>query len=529
MTLIKRKKRHSFKTTDFRMTKSKEDFVWRDEKILNLPIVRWPDGSICQPLVFYFGWRLRWKRLGRNSMLSVAYTLREWLTMLMNENRHWYAPDDYLMGSWRQQMKDAGLEADRIEIKLRRVFDFYRLIPNAMPIDERSELTPQFTGPPYVRGGRIFPITTKQVKVEGTWHIMWSGSDPIVEKIPTLTVPDDQEVAAVCTAIRNKISEDRSDRFRFLTPERNWCMAQAMIGGGLRRHEVADFKISALDNALNREGIFRTASLKCGIDVSSILDISDNKEAQKALVLTLNEFRHQKFRAHVYVAIIGKGSKPRNSAFKIESIIDIITVGIWAVRKRATELWEQEPSLHDHVFLSFKTQEALLPGSIGDIMIDGFDDAGFELGGGHLFRKYYATMLAIDIVRSTIDNLGQITNAVLNTILSDVADALGHSKINTTTRHYVRLAMVHYSGLQNRKKRHKLMQVWHAILKNQDSLSDKKIKLLMNIVNLVARNSENSAAIETLYMVLDDPDLNNTKEIELEPMQSTLRIVKSDT
>jgi hypothetical protein len=118
------------------------DFMWAGERATGLPIVVERDGTICEPLLRFFGWSHRFKRLAISSMRDEAYILREWKAYLDRRGLRWDRVDDVVLIAWRETLKrerealrakwledpndnKKPMDGDRINRRLAVVFLFY--------------------------------------------------------------------------------------------------------------------------------------------------------------------------------------------------------------------------------------------------------------------------------------------------------------------------------------------------------------------------------------------------------------------
>ena len=485
---------------DLRMTSAGKHFTWFEEKYPSLPIVRNPDGTISQVLTFYFGYLARTKKEGASSLEKRAYTLREWMAFLLSHGMTWtHGACDRIMHRWRQAQKESGVDIsdNQIEVKLQRVYEFYLHIPDAMKFDENGVRVPEFVGS--ARDG--FPITIKSFPLRGDEdYSTWSGQDRTRPAPAHPSILDDIQVESVGNAARSATD--------ILKGDRDWLLTSCMSRGGLRGAEVADITCSTITDSLRRENILAAVEARFG-PMRSIADIADNAEAQEVVLTSLKVFEQRRRRDYIFVIITGKGNKQRHAAFPVDLVRDILTIGIWTVRRHqlATRPPTGDAGVPKEVFLSFKTCDGMLPGSVSDIVKVAFIEAGIE-GSGHELRKYYATNTANRILRRALDDFGYLTQAVLNTVYDQVASALGHSTVNTTTRHYVNVAMVHFTGLQAKRQRRRLLYVWETLLAQQDNLDAERIRLCGTAIRSIASVPKNSDLFAILEGALTDPDIN---------------------
>lgn len=108
--------------SDFRLTFARDDFFWAEERRPGLPILRWLNGAICEPVVTFFGYSTEIGRAAVSSLKTEAYALREWLAFLANQGVEWHEVDDLLIHRWRQsfeaRLKAKSLKKARVERKI---------------------------------------------------------------------------------------------------------------------------------------------------------------------------------------------------------------------------------------------------------------------------------------------------------------------------------------------------------------------------------------------------------------------------
>lgn len=523
-------------TSDFRMTFAGPDFCWFGEPREGMPIIRWPDGTLCQPLIFFFGYLCRLNLEQISSMEPRAYQLREWFSFLRTQGIQWFNADDFTMHRWRHLLSESGLQDAQIEKKLRSVYHFYLHIPDAMQRMENGSPTPDFVGRNKRGNNRWFSISTKQVLTRtGERLTVWSGSKAVRESTPDFTVPDNDQCDRVLAELRSPLKKPEGTKTpavdSVVKHERDWGMGRLMVGAGLRADEVPGFKLADLTKALLSEGILSGLGMNRLDSLETVADLSEDVDAQEIVLRGLKTFEQKRKRLYIGVKVKGKGKKIRNAAFLIDLITDILTVIVWGSRARLVREWQaQDPNYvpQDTLFLSYKTSDALTGGAVSDIMLRAFKAAGVP-GSGHDLRKNYATNLAARILTRNLNQFGYFTHAVLNNVLHEVATALGHKSVNTTTRHYTNLAVVHSTGLENSRKRNKVMRIWDQLIESKDLMDDEQLQLCGTAMRVFAELPKDSEMYGTLYWAMTNPDYNPKGLIDLSPRPAThLRLVSDN-
>ncbi len=480
-----------------------------------MPIIRWPNGTLCEPLVFFFGHLCRKNFEGIKSMEPRAYSLREWFAYLGERGIPWNEADDLKMHQWREHERKKGVSHEQIEAKLKRVFHFYRHIPDAMVCQPDGTLTPEFVGENRRGQPTKFPISTKEVKTKtGKWVTVWSGSKSVKQMKPKLKVVVNADCALVLSELRSPSNrkKDIHDIDSIIKCERDWGMGRVMVGAGLRAHEVPALSLRDLTKAMKDEQLLRGLGQQRIANMESVAELADDPEAQKIVLKALKHFTDKKNRLYVGVRILGKGSKERQAGFTVDLLYDLLTVVIWGGRNILIKRWQAADPAYipeDTLFLSFKTGEPLTESTVSDIMLQAFKDANVS-GSGHDLRKNYATNIAAKILRRNLETFGYFTHAVLNTVLSEVADALGHSSVNTTTQHYTNLAIAAASGLDHKRQRDKVMAVCDMLVESdrKDMLDDERIRLCASAFKVFSEMPKDSMLYELLTDAMADPQLN---------------------
>ncbi|MBY3198043.1 hypothetical protein [Rhizobium laguerreae] len=474
-------------------------------------------------------------------MEAEAYTLREWFAFLANHGKHWTEASDLLMRKFRQNQKTPperhrtakrpGVPRSKqqalklpahnqIEKKLRRVFDFYRLIPAAIKFDERSQPVGEFVGPPASQGGSYFPITLKDPKLATSDRQVWSGAKDQKRNTTKPTILSDGSVSKVYEALRNRSGVTDGQGLEKLKGDRDWLMAYCMTGAGLRAAEVAGFLISSLENALRKEGVIDRSERILGRRIK-LTGLSKDAHARDAILESLKNFKINEEREFVYVEILGKGDKLRSVPFEVGLISDLITVGLWEAEDSASGV---ALSRAGPFFQSYKTGRALTAGAVSDIIKSGFRNAHVT-GSGHSLRKVYATKLASAVLRRSAREHGQLTQGVINTVLSDVADALGHDKVTTTIKHYVDLAIIQFTGIADRRKRQQFLKILTVIEQEEVQLTDANILLIANVIRVLSNKPDSAPLAVMINKILADPRLNPTMVLDETAPPRHLRLV----
>ncbi|GGF01004.1 hypothetical protein GCM10011611_03230 [Aliidongia dinghuensis] len=503
--------------SDFRLTLADADFFWAGERCANLPVLRWLDGTICEPVLMFFGWLARTKRKKISSMRLVAYDIRQFLAFLANRGSHWTEATDLSLAQWRESHRPAierrKISKRQVERKLHNVFEFYRLLPRAMRFDESLRPHRVFVGPEKLLAESPFQITSKtMISPRSGEREIWSGSEHIANQGWRRTTPNPMEVEKVLTHLRSRadvISTRRNHlsagRMHALQAEARWLMARCMAEGGCRALEVADLSIAALLESLRREGILGGRQYE-----PDALDELGTNSAERSRILAAIDAFEARGRKRFYVRIDGKGGKVRDAPFPAALMRDLLNIGIWTVRIEQVSLLRDRVSSTrpTQLFLSSKTKGPFEPGSIGDMMKRAFN--ALSIGGsGHRLRAFFATMYANDLLEETLMAHGyRFSQAVENTVLDRLAEALGHSRVTTTIRYYVDMALMKHFRLSNRDQLNAVRKLYMTIGESRQDLTLTQVKLIKNVVSALAAAESGSLLEELLAQALDDPELN---------------------
>lgn len=515
------------KPSDFRLTFADRNFMWAAERRERLPILRWPDGSICEPVLAYFGYSAVNARVRISSMKPEAYAIREWLTFLENRGTRWDEASDRLLSEWRESHRDridrGEIEERQVERKIQCVFDFYRLLPKALPFDERGTARAEFVGRADDTTGGSYPITSKIViSPDVEFGEMWSGGTRFAKKGRKRKTPDSHQVGKVLTYLRGKPDHRVSRRrgktgqsWRAQEAERNWLKARCMIDGGLRAEEVANLPLEAILEALRTESILIGLKRESGMHPLDALSEDEDGRERVLRALDTLESNHRK---NLYVEVIGKGRKSRNAPMPIDLIRDLLTIGIWTVRYQQVADWKRRDTDYrapEVLFLSFKTKRAMKPGTVADIMKDAFNAVGLD-GSGHRLRAYYATMMADSLWQECFAMNGfRFDQTVVNMALDRLAEALGHRSVTVTVRHYLDMALLRHFGIANKGRLGALRKVWDALTRQGGHLSEGKIRLVTNVIAALAKLPEKSDLEEVISMAIADRTLSGMPGTDL--------------
>ncbi len=463
---------------EFRLGYTGSDFKWAGETRPGLPVLRWPGGAICEPALLYFCWSARVGRVAPSSMRPEAYALREWLAFLWSRGASWHQGSDALLRGWREEQlskasKTNGRKASkdragrpmaegallrqpsprRIEAKIAMVFNFYSAAPEALCLEAAAGMPSEFVGS--VRATPKRQITSKE-PVFGVFgnavpQVVWEGAGRPGRRRVKRGTPTADDVARLLTHMRSRAATEPTNRptkgasaQSRLEAERNWLVARCECEAGLRAEEVAGLRLCSIAEGLAEAGAGGRALRRSAL--AEALATMDQR--QRTTILAGLDAMVAKGRRQIGVEVTCKGAT-RTAPFAIGLMRDLVEIGIWTVREALVGQWlatgggYAPPAV---AFLSSKTGEAMLPGTVADLVADAFADLGLR-GSGHRLRAHFATELAVRLLQERLPlNGGIYDGAVENWVLLHVAEALGHASVSTTTRHYVDLALMRLLG-----------------------------------------------------------------------------------
>jgi len=506
--------------SDFRLTFAGGDLRWAEESRPGLPILRWPDGTICEPVTAYFGYSTEVKRVKPGSMRVEAYAIREWLAFLANARRRWDEADDGLLSRWRENHREdiasGKIKTARVAHKLECVFRFYQLLPKALPLDEDGSAMRPFIGTSAIRDEVVFPLTTKApFGARRGGSDIWSGTERARNvRGSRRGTPDERQVAKILAWLRSKpdrhVSRRRgaeAHRTPLLESERNWLMGRCMVDGGLRAREVADMGLNGLARALRLESLPlpKLAADSVG-QGPHILDLLAGDPGGREAILAGLEALSARGRMCLYVEVTGKGSKTRMVPLPIDLVRDLLQIGVWTVRRARLAEWAGPHAATPPpvLFLSSKTKGAMTSGTIGDLMKDAFVETGIE-GSGHRLRAHFATMMAARLLDDCLaQNNYRLDYGVENMVLERLAEALGHARVTTTLTHYVEMAKLQHFGATSRAKLDTLRGVQNSLLKHRAALPSDRMRLVGRVVEALAAAPADSDLFALIEFALVD-------------------------
>ncbi|MBB3315935.1 hypothetical protein FHT77_001800 [Rhizobium sp. BK181] len=336
--------------TDFKFDRVPEGFKWHETDIGGLPLVYWPSGAVCEPLLRYFahGWRTR-LFTSIKSMTPEVYALREFLASLENRLTHWLDADNDDLTVYRDlqapQLKKGIIAKAQIEKKIGYVFKFYMHIQSAMPFQANHRLTPRFVGEPEQE---MTPFSSKEVFTKkGGRSLVWLWSDPSGKAVKKRPTPDATAVKRILNHLRYAAKEDKAKRAsgwqaeqRRLEGERNWLIAKCEAEAGLRREETASLTIRHIAIALAEERLLGIKSVRDPDAATERLFLAaKDEDVKKDILERLMRFRD---RGHetLYITMPRKRGVA-SVQFPLDLVEELLRLGFWKVHKAYTDHWCQ--------------------------------------------------------------------------------------------------------------------------------------------------------------------------------------------
>jgi integrase len=472
-------------------------------------------------------------------MRTEAYALRDWAEFIGKRGKRIDEGSNQLLSLWREShalLKSQGKICDRqIERKLRCVFLFHKLLPEAMPFDQNGNLRKICVGKNQIQQGIAFPITNKfLLSPRRSDFEVWSGSSPIRGQGSRRRTPNEAEVQKVLEQLRtgtggmsSKRQGKETLRLSNLKLERDWCIARCEVLGGLRAAEVASLGVQQIIDALNLEGIRIQRKL---LSKTSALDTLTELEQQA--VLERLDAMLASGKGSIAVQIVGKGNKLRRAPFSIELIRDLLDVAIWTVRKSQIHIWSSTSKGYqapDQVFLSFKSHSGLESGSVGDLVKDAFNQLDMSQFSGQRLRAHFCNMLAIEIWDECFAANGyRFDQVVENLALERLAEAMGHERPDTTVRSYLDRAILRSTGFSGRTRLNVMKEIWNGLVKQQEHLQKDEVCLIKQVIVALSEAPLDSDLHRLIEMALTRTTLGMVPQAPAKPSNHPKLTLVSD-
>ena len=500
---------------EFRIGRTGAGFRWEGEGWPGLPLLFLPDGRLFEPILLHFAFKAATGRARPSSMRPECYALREYLAWLHWRGLDWRGATDRTLREWRGWQKDSRAASPgaarprppsdtQIQRKLAAVFGFYLSAPLAM------QFGPGFPGPGAFVGerGSGLPITSKEVAAvlpdgRRVARTVWADAGRATRDGVRRDAPTPALVARVLASIRGRAVSAGSARSEaaVLLAERDWLMARCAAEAGLRADEIASMSIQSLARALAGDGAWPTG--RRWTDDSALPDLSKDAVRRATLLRELRSLaRHG--RTAIGVKVTCKGVE-RLAPFPIALVEDLLEIGVWTVRAAMMPAGGNgggRPVVSE-VFLSARTGQALVAGSVSDVLKGGFDAAGV-LGSGHRLRAAFSVALALRLVEERLP-LNRFTyDAQLErAVLLEVAQALGHARTSVTVRHYVDLALMRLFRLPNTDRLRAVLDAHRTLATRAAELGSERLELVAEVVRGLARETKRGSLEDMVRQALD--------------------------
>jgi len=500
----------------YRLLFAPDGFMWSGESSNGLPIVCERDGTICEPLLRFFGWSHRFKRVAISSMRDEAYILRQWKAYLDQRGLRWDRVNDQLLIDWRQELKrerkvllekwqkdsdenKKPMGEDRINRRLAVVFTFY---DKAQASNHLKTDLVSTAGPLTCRADRVGPsprqFSMTPERRSSTGYREWACAEPLGCDTTKRPIPDDSAVSAVLTYLRNH-SENET------LGDRDWLIGRVEAEAGLRADEVANLIPRALEVALAKERIriptpdFVEEARRAGWNpVYKGLDSTAEWEPGRQAILGGLDRLDRAGRLHIFVDVTGKGNVTRSAPFPIDLVRDLITIGVWDVRFGQLRRWRNAVSQPGppQMFLSEKTKEGMEARAIGNLVKKAFNASSVE-GSGQRLRAYFATSLAQRLwAKYFADNMFRWDQTVENTVLVEIAQALGHKKPDTSCRYYLDLGRAAYFKLGDKSQLKAMRRTVDAMAEHHRRITPDFFEMVGQLIKLRGEAGFAGAALD---------------------------------
>ncbi|WAJ27279.1 hypothetical protein [Antarcticirhabdus aurantiaca] len=473
-------------------------FRWNGQDAEGLPLIADVDGTICVPLLRFFGWSRRYKRVKISSMKPEAYVLREWWHHLHSIGRMWNDVDDRVLNEWRELQKTELNEKGRrvrndrsVARKMEIVFTFY---DRAMAATIGEFDLVSTNGP--ITCSEPLNISEKLARKFGLRTARtWASADKASYSTKKRATPDDSAVSVILAHLRSSAADVG-------LCERNWCIGRAMSDCGLRAMEVAGLTIQALEEGLAKKGIVVSQHTRALGNRPVRLDELDETDERRTHIINALRLLKRKHHENIHIPIKGKGDNEREAPFPIDYVMDLLENYIWSSRQDLIRAKSQLPP--DAVFLSDSTATALGKGAIGNLMKKAFKAKNIS-GSGQRLRAYFGHSIASRYWSEFYAGNGfRWDQTVENMTLDMVAEALGHKSVSTTVRFYVETAMVSFFKLPGKSALPELREISKLFARHHRSLDRRHYRKIAGIVERMA--AQTPGFEDVLDALLADPD-----------------------
>ena len=159
------------------------------------------------------------------------------------------------------------------------------------------------------------------------------------------------------------------------------------------------------------------------------------------------------------------------------------------------------------LFISEKTGDGMETEAIGNLVKNAFRRRGIE-GSGQRLRAHFATKLAERLWGKAFkDNMFHWDQQIENTVLIEIAQALGHTKPNTTCRHYLDMGRVTYFKLGHKSELKSMRRAVDAMAKHHRRITGDFFDKIARLLELRGACGTGATALDAvLDEILADPD-----------------------
>lgn len=372
----------------------------------SFPIIVEGQSGIFIPAHSYLRDLSEFQAKSSGTILDVALILSAWFNFLRESDRQWDHPTSRDLLTWTT--KPGGIVAgERRRSRCANVvFEFYEFtsrFASATPavcafVEELTEPIPMEA---LVEGRKV----ARRLRL----RFDLKGDSPALR--PT---PSEADVTKIGEALLSSGSRYREVR--------DWLLVRTAFETNLRAQGLAGLRASDLDRLLLREGV-----LPRGSCLESCLG---SRHAKAQLRQSLDSFAGTGRQNFILDGVREKG-KVRSVLLPIGLMRQLIDF-VWGERRRHATRRPVRSSASaagtDALWLSHKTPDGLLTGSIADILKAGFELANVP-GSGHRLRAAHCVKLFRELIREAAANGGGKVD--LDALLEYVAQRMGHEDPET--------------------------------------------------------------------------------------------------
>ncbi|WP_342248792.1 hypothetical protein [Sphingomonas sp. OTU376] len=339
----------------------------------------------------------RWRGGNSKSVRAAAYIIIDWCNYLRSTGLNWHQATDEEFLSW---LGDQKISKKRLSRKNAIIWRWYKHLYNHDAYKASAASTLAHISIPTNDSEFGRP---RYVPRRGSRDDRNSGRDK-----KSRTFISDETVATIIANIARLGNSFIVDRDSLIVAYE--------VGCGLRAIGISDIQIFSISSALQKSGIIPKHV--------SIFHYGSDKAAQADIRVRLD--RLLDIGGHgIFINVMEKFSKSRDVLIEVGLIHQTLDF-IW----RHHEKWKSgspASELKNHLFLSLKTGQGLLPGTVSDVVRRYFKRFGLD-GSGHDLRRYKITSRGLELVRKSKKH-GKLFDGTAIEVA--MADEFGHDDFKT--------------------------------------------------------------------------------------------------